>query len=197
MSDLTLACQCGAFRAVIRDVSNRTGNHAVCYCVDCRAFVRHLGQEDRILDAQGGSQLYQAQPYQVAFLSGTDHLAVMKLSEKGLYRWYATCCDTPLGLTAGTPKISFASFLVANMHPPLDTLGPVRFRYKADQALSTVTEAKGSLIGFAARTTRNAMRSRLNGKWRKTPFFDAQSGQSIVLPRVLSPEERALAYDEG
>ena len=194
MADVSLACACGSFQAVIRDASARTGNHAICYCVDCQAFARHLGQGARILDASGGTQIYQAQPYQVSIETGAENLAVLQLAKKGLYRWYASCCNTPLCNTMGSAKFSFVGFMVPNMKPPLDALGPVRFRYKRDQATAPVSEPSGSLLRFAMRTARNAMRSRLNGKWRETPFFDASTGQSAAKPYRLSEAEREKAY---
>ena len=194
--DIAVTCACGGFRAVIRDVSERTGNHAICYCVDCRAYARHLGQEARILDESGGTDLYQTQPWQVEIREGRDQLAVLQLARKGLYRWYARCCDTPICNTMGTPKLSFAGFTTANFDVSSDALGPVLLHYKADYATGPVPEDKGSMMRLMYRTMRNALRSRLNGKWRKTPFFDAATGRSIVKPHVLSDVERTAAYAE-
>ncbi len=192
--DIAVSCACGSFRAVIRDASEQTGNHAVCYCVDCRAFARHLGQEARILDPSGGTDLYQTLPWQVEILEGRDQLAVLQLAGRGLYRWYARCCDTPICNTMRTPKLSFAGFSTANLDASSDVLGPILLHYKADQATGPVPENRGSMMRLMYRTIRNTLRSRLNGKWRQTPFFDAATGRCIAEPRVLSDEERAVAY---
>ena len=194
MEDVSLACECGQFRATIHGASPATGNHAVCYCIDCQAFVRHLGKEPRIFDAQSGTEIYQTQSFQVEITAGKDALAVLQMAEKGLYRWYASCCNTPLCNALGSPKFSFAGFMVANMTPPLEALGPISLRYKSDQASGPVSEPSGSLMRLAFRTMRNALRSRLNGKWRETPFFDATTGKSVVKPYRLCEAERERAY---
>ena len=192
--DINLACECGSFKAVIHDASQQTGNHAVCYCIDCQAFPRHLGQADRILDKTGGTELYQTQPFQVEILEGKEHLAVLQLAEKGLYRWHTSCCNTPICNTMGTAKFSFVGFMVANMTGSTEAIGPVQFRYKINQALGPVDEASGSLVWFAFRTMRNALGSRINGKWKQTPFFDVASGRSVAKPYKLTEAERDAAY---
>ncbi|MEM7471366.1 MAG: DUF6151 family protein [Pseudomonadota bacterium] len=192
--DIRLACKCGAFKAVLHGANPRTCNHAVCYCIDCQAAARHLGEEARIMDAQGGTQIYQAQPHQLEIIEGRAHLAVMRLAPKGLYRWYTSCCNTSLANTVGTPQFSFVGLVVANFAKPLDVLGPVQFRHKPDQALSPVSEPSGSLARFALRTMRNALLSRLNGKWRETPFFDTATGRAVVKPETLGDDARAAAY---
>ena len=196
-TDISIACACGSFSARVHGVSPDRGNHAICYCVDCQAFVRHLGQEARILDPEGGTQIYQTQPYRVEITSGADQLALLQLAEKGLYRWYTRCCNTPLCNTMGTAKFSFVGFMVANIAPPLDALGPVRFRYKREQATAPVAAPSGSLLRFAFRTVRKTVRLRLNGKWRETPFFDVSTGKSVVKPVQLTQAEREKAYQPG
>ena len=196
MSDLPLRCRCGAFRAVVRGASEDAGSRVVCYCVDCRAFARHLGQEDRCTDSLGGTELYQTAPRRFDIEQDADELAVLRLSEKGLYRWYARCCDTPLCATLGTPKIAFVGILTANMEPPRDSLGPVSFRYKRDQALGRVEAGPGNLLRYGLRTLSRIVRPRLDGSWRRTPFFDAGTGRSVAEPRVLTDQERARAYRE-
>ncbi|MEM9582705.1 MAG: DUF6151 family protein [Pseudomonadota bacterium] len=193
-NDIPLSCRCGSFKAVIHDANSKTGNHAICYCVDCQAFARHLGQAGRVMDEKGGTEIYQTQPYQVEILAGAEHLAVLQLAEKGLYRWYTNCCNTPICNTLGTPKFSFAGFLTANMTDNFDATGPVQFRYKREQALAPVAEPSGSLARFAFRTMRRAAMSRITGKWKKTPFFDAATGRSLAKPTRLSEAERSAAY---
>ncbi|MEM6595892.1 MAG: DUF6151 family protein [Pseudomonadota bacterium] len=195
MSDtISISCKCGAFTAVLHHDRPERCNHAVCYCVDCQAAARHLGEWDRITDEKGGTEIYQTVPEKLEIMEGADHLAVMQLAPKGLYRWHTSCCGTSLGNTLGGPKFSFVGLIVANMEPPLEALGPVQFRYKPEQALAPVSEPKGNLAYFAFRTLRNALRARLTGAWRKTPFFDVKTGLAASKPVVLSEAERAAAY---
>ena len=191
--DITVRCRCGAFEAIIHDASPKNGNHAMCYCRDCQAFARHLGCAGSVTDEAGGTELYQTQPFQVDIKTGAENLAVLQLAKKGLYRWHSSCCGTPLCNTLGTPKFSFASFLVSNMEDPGDAIGPIIYRHKIEQAIAEVDAPKGSLARFAFRTMRNALVSRVNGKWQETPFFKPY-GKSVVKPYVLSETERNAAY---
>ncbi|MEM9581283.1 MAG: DUF6151 family protein, partial [Pseudomonadota bacterium] len=134
---LQIACSCGQLQIELQGANADTGTHAMCYCVDCQAFNRALGRAD-IMDEQGGTDLYQSQPHRVNITQGAEHLAVLQLQKKGLYRWYASCCNTPLCNTMGTPKMPFASFMTTNFKSGMDQIGPVKFRHKPDQALKPV-----------------------------------------------------------
>lgn len=190
--DIHVSCQCGSFQARLRGADARNGNHGMCYCVDCQAFARHLGQIGVVTDAAGGTEIYQTQPARVEITAGMDKLAVLQLKQKGLYRWHTTCCNTPICNMVGNPKISFAGFLVANIAAP-EALGPVRFRYKREHALTPVREPAGSMLGFIARTVRAIAAERISGRWKQTPFFGTD-GRAVVKPRVLSDAEREAAY---
>ena len=41
-----------------------------------------------------------------AFTQGKDRLACMSLSDKGMLRWYTTCCNTPIGNTMRNSRFS-------------------------------------------------------------------------------------------
>jgi len=193
MSDeVTVSCQCGAFQARLRGATAQNGNHGLCYCTDCQAFAHHLGQFGMATDAKGGTEIYQTQPARVEITTGKDQLAVLQLAPKGLYRWYAKCCNTPICNMVGNPKISFTGFLVANIATP-EVLGPIRFRYKREHALAPVTEPSGSMLGFIARTVRAIAAERISGRWKQTPFF-GEDGRAVVKPYVLSEAERDAAY---
>ncbi len=192
-ADISLHCTCGQFRAVIHDPGPSTDNHGICYCTDCQAFPRHLEQEARCLDAAGGTDIYQTQPSKVEITAGREHLAVLRLGPKGLYRWYASCCNTPLCNTMGKPKLSFVGFLTCNFEDNT-SLMPIGFRYKKEQALAPVDGPAGSLAAFAFRTMKNILRARISGRWKQTPFFDAKTGRAVVAPYTLTEAEREKAY---
>lgn len=193
VSPIEIRCSCGSMQIELAGATARSGTHAMCFCVDCQAFARALGKPE-ILDAQGGTCLYQSQPHRVVIKQGADQLAVLQLKKKGLYRWYAKCCDTPLCNTLGTPKMAFASFLTANMTQGADQIGPILFCNKPDQALGPVDIKSGPMWKFILRAMRAMFAERLSGRWKKTPFFDMATGRSVTRPRVLSEEEREAAY---
>ena len=191
---ISISCECREFTAELTGATAQNGGNAICYCTDCRAFVHHLDKADNYLDEYGGSRLYQTQPHRVKIIKGQDKLAVLQLKDEGLYRWYVSCCDTPIGNSLGTPKFSFFAFLVNNFQNGKNEIGPVHFRYKSEHALKPIIEPSGSLLLYMWRTLFRTTALRLNGKWKDTPFFDYSTGKAITEPRVLNDEERNTAY---
>ena len=76
----------------------RTVNRVICYCDDCQAFAHQLGRAD-LLDSNGGTDIVQVAPASPHIRQGQDKIAALRLSPKGLYRWHARCCNTPVGNT--------------------------------------------------------------------------------------------------
>src|SRR5262245_32360452 len=97
--ELPLRCRCGRVQGVT-DVS--AGFRLVCYCKDCQAFARFLERPD-VLDAAGGTDIFQMPTGRVRFTAGTDAVRCLRLSgpSGGIFRWYTECCRTPIGNTAG------------------------------------------------------------------------------------------------
>ena len=133
-TDIPVRCACGNFAAVASEVSPRVVNFGYCYCDDCQLFQHALDKADQILDANGGTAIFQMSPAKFRVTEGLEHLACLQLRPGGLIRWYTTCCDTPVGNTMGTPKLPFVGVLTASVDPTADrksvdaALGPIRFR---------------------------------------------------------------------
>jgi hypothetical protein len=122
-------------------------------------------------------------------------LACIRLRPKGLLRWYARCCRTPIGNTLATPKLSFVGLLHSCLGPDHESLdevfGPVTARVHTDGARGDPkppVEGTGKIIGWFIRTT---LRARLNGDYRRTPLFRPGSSEPIAVPHVLSADELA------
>ena len=109
---MPLRCHCGAVRGEMD--TERAYARATCYCKDCRAFARFLGVPG-VLDASGGTDIVPVAPAAVRITAGGEHVVCMSLSPKGLLRWYAACCRTPL---ANTPR-PVVQFMVAVTDPRL------------------------------------------------------------------------------
>ena len=90
-------------RGVASDVSPSSGFRFVCYCKDCQAFARFLERPD-VLDPAGGTDIFQMPPGRVKLTAGADALRCLRLSDKGVLRWYSDCCRTPIGNTAPSPR---------------------------------------------------------------------------------------------
>src|SRR5579862_7023398 len=108
---IELSCRCGEVRGVVADPSPRTVNRVVCYCDDCQAFAHRLGRAD-LLNAHGGTDVVQVAPATLSFTQGQDRIRGVRLSPKGLYRWYADCCNTPVGNTM-SPAIPFVGIIAS------------------------------------------------------------------------------------
>src|SRR5258707_12477558 len=85
-----LQCRCGALKGY---VAHSAGvNRCVCYCSDCQAVAHFLGRPSEILDGQGGTEVIQTRPANVSFTQSQQALDSMRLTEKGLFRWYTARC---------------------------------------------------------------------------------------------------------
>jgi hypothetical protein len=187
-----IRCSCGALKG--RLSNPETLNRAICYCRDCQAFAHFLKRSDEILDERGGSDIIQTQPKHITFFQGAEHLACVRLTKKGLMRWYTRCCNTPVGNTMANYKFSFVG-LVHNCleqdGAKLDiTIGPVDAQVYTQSARGEPKPIQHGLAGSLWRLGGMQLRARFNGSYRQTPFFDGDTGKSVVEPVVLTVQQR-------
>src|SRR4051812_9540883 len=103
---IDLGCTCGAVRGVAT-VTSSSAHRLICMCEDCQAFAHFLGRPKEILDANGGSDIVHLIPPKFSITQGKKQIRCLRLTEKGMYRWYAGCCKTPIANSMGTPKVPF------------------------------------------------------------------------------------------
>ncbi|WP_299966968.1 DUF6151 family protein [uncultured Roseobacter sp.] len=191
MTDVGFSCGCGTLKGIVQDASPRSSCHLVCYCRDCRAFARHLGQVDK-LEPGGGSPLVQVLPAKIEITQGADQIACLRLSPKGLHRWYAACCNTPLANTVGSPKVPLAG-MWRPQFARHDAFGPVVTNGFTKAALPGGPRRDKGLVRMLGGLVRRSLSAYLNGSVRQNPFFDA-AGAPVVQPVLISAEDRAAAY---
>ena len=185
----TLACRCGLVRAEV-DLQHAYAR-ATCYCTDCRAFARFLGTPDGALDANGGTEILAILPAAVRFTSGTERIACMSLSPRGLLRWYADCCRSPIGNTPRDRKTAYVGLVTAVL-PSLDaSLAPSKIALNTDAALGPVKPTPLATVGGVLRIMRHVIAARIRKTYRTNPFFTSDSGLPVVAPHVLSQAQRA------
>jgi hypothetical protein len=196
--ELSLRCRCGRMRGIASDVSPSTGFRFVCYCKDCQAFARFLERPD-VLDPAGGTDIFQMPPGRVKLTAGTDAVRCLRLSDKGVLRWYTDCCRTPIGNTAASPRFPVIavvhSFMVhgADGRSRDEVLGPPLCRIYERSAVGPLppnAPAPPSLGVFARRA------SKIFGWWvlglgRPSPLFDDRTNAPRTVPRALTRSERA------
>ena len=195
---LAVNCSCGALTGTVQGVSHHAGNRIVCYCDDCQTFAHFLGRANEILDAHGGTEIFQTTPAHLQITAGEDRLACMRLSDKGLLRWYAACCRTPIGNTVPTRQIPFVgvihSCLQTTDSTSIDTaLGPIRARVNGRFAKGDLSGLKvhaRAPVFYLLRVCGMLLLARLRGDHLRSPFFNLQTRQPIVIPHVLEDEER-------
>jgi len=194
--DLPIGCSCGTLRGVLRGISPSRGNRVTCYCADCQSFAHFLGRAGEILDPRGGTDIFQTSPARVELTQGRERLACMRLTPKGLLRWYADCCKTPVGNTAITREIPFVGLICFGFDAARReaAIGPVRGHVNVKAARPDAEgrrlRATGELSSIA-RFARLVLLARLRGDQRRSPFFDARTGEPSTTPRVLSEAELA------
>ncbi len=184
-------------RGVARKVSPSAGFRIVCYCKDCQAFARFLGRPD-VLDAAGGTDIFQMATGRVTLTAGTEALRCLRLSDQGVFRWYADCCRTPIANSAGP---SFP--VIGVIHSFLDhetggrsrdeVLGPPIGRLYENSAAGPLPPAAPPPLSFgiSVRRALRALRWWLRGLNRPSPFFDDRTKAPRSPPHVLTPSERA------
>ena len=201
--DLLLACSCGQVSGLVSGASPSTGTHAVCYCDDCQAFARHLGHPERVLDANGGTEVFQTSSGRVSFSKGRENVACIRLSPKGILRWHTTCCATPIGNTPTTPGLPFVGLILSCVGNAVDgtareeIVGPIRgwaFQKFATGDKSVLEGRPENLPALVMRFIRVMAVARFRGDHRRSAFFEPDGKAPIAVPRTLSDEERASAY---
>jgi hypothetical protein len=187
-----LRCRCGKLQGHVSHPERVS--RGVCYCRDCQAFAHFLGQPGEVLDEMGGTDVVATLPEHVAFTQGVDALACMSLSEAGMLRWYAGCCNTPIGNTPRNFKLSHVGLVHNCLHDSSTSLdgsfGPVRMRVNTQSAKGRPKKMPVSTIASVLRFMASLARARVDGRYRNTPFFAADRGTPVVTPKVLSRSER-------
>lgn len=188
-----LRCRCGTLRGNVGHPEK--ASRVVCYCKDCQSFAHFLGKPDDVLDSLGGTESVATLSQYVEFTQGLEALACMSLSPKGVLRWYASCCNTPIGNTLRDRRIAYValvhSCLPGSSATREDAFGPVRLRANAASAKRSTESSWMRNVGGLVRILLPVARARLTGSYRRTPFFHRGSGEPVAQPKVITREERA------
>jgi hypothetical protein len=191
-----LRCRCGEVRGLLANASPRTVNRVICYCDDCQAFAHQLGRAD-LLDAHGGTDIVQVAPSCLKFVEGQDRIVGLRLTPDGLFRWYTSCCNTPMGNTV-SPRIPFVGIVAQAFDDaaqrPDDVfgkpIGAILGKYAIGDAPAG---SKGIKLSLLVRAIRLVLGWRLRGQTWPHPFFRRDTREPIYPVSVLSvPQREAL-----
>ncbi|MFO0562887.1 MAG: DUF6151 family protein [Polyangiales bacterium] len=197
MQDLSLQCRCATVRGTITDLAPGRFQRVVCYCDDCQAFAQWIERNggERFTDSRAGSDVFQVWPAHVRITDGVEKLALLRLSEKGLLRWYTDCCKTPAGN------------MLANHRSPFVGIPTAFVRARDGQSLDSVIGAPSAYIqgkfapggcpphahpsaplGVITSSAKFLLRGLFAKKFSPSPYFDGDAPR--VLARVLRRAER-------
>lgn len=199
MPVIRTSCSCGEVQGKTENVSSSIGNRLSCCCGDCQMFARFLEKEDVVLDEYGGTDIFQMPISMLQITQGTEHIACLRLSEKGLYRWYASCCNTPIGNTlgAGAPFVGLIHNFLDNLESRDEDLGVSRGYGLTKSARKEVPQEQKTSFFVLLRSVFKFISWKLRGLNKPSSFFN-EDGQAIVKPIVLSEvEKKRLSIGEG
>lgn len=195
MVDVRLRCACGKLGGTALGVTPSAVCRVICYCHDCQAFARFLGRND-ILDEWGGSDIVQLPPSKLRITGEMSALQCVRLSEKGMHRWYCGACKTPIGNTLGA-RVPFVGLLhsfcdhAADPRTRSEVLGEPLGHIQAQSAKKPLPlERRTSAVRATARAVRLMAAWWVTGAGSPSPFFTPGTRTPRAVPRVLSPEER-------
>ncbi|RZL00380.1 MAG: hypothetical protein EOP36_15915 [Rubrivivax sp.] len=181
-----LRCQCGTVRGQV-DLAQAYGR-AICYCKDCQAYARMLEQERAVLNRRGGTELIATLPASIRFTAGLDQLACVTLTEKGPLRWYASCCQTPIGNTPKDRRVPYVGVVrtcLGSSPAALDQgMGPVKMALNTKSARGKVASTPVATFVGMARIFKNIMGAQWAGRDNVNPFFVAGTGKPIQAPQA-------------
>ncbi|MEM7360560.1 MAG: DUF6151 family protein [Pseudomonadota bacterium] len=189
MTDIDLMCNCGQVKGTARLEQGEVGNNVVCFCEDCQSFAYYLERQDSILDAHGGTEIHQLPSAFVKLTHGQEQVRCMRLSEKGLYRWYAGCCNTPLANTAsaGMPFVGLIHNFKKSENRTDDSPeihGYVYTKYAKGELPDSV--ASTSKFSILVRILFKLLVWRARGYQKENPFFNSE-GEPVCDPIVIAP----------
>ncbi len=187
-AETTLTCTCGAFKAILRDISPRHGTHLRCHCDDCRAAFRVLRPG---VEPKGGIHLFQTDPDKIEITLGLEHFECFQLGPNGLFRWYAKCCNTPLFNTLRSAKMPFVGVMTETATDPA-VFGPViADAHMAGKDGKPKHKGMGKMV---FRLISRMIGARVSGRWKNTPFFIAPLYVPAFKPHLIDKKEKRQAY---
>lgn len=184
-----LSCNCGSVKGTLKIVEG-SFFHVLCLCCDCQSFASYLENEDKILDDNGGTELFQTYPSYMEITEGNEFIGCVQLSKNGLYRWHTTCCNMPLANTMISPNIPFVGVSVKlmnfdNNQEKDEVLGPVLMKAFGKYARGPMpADAYNKFpISFLPKIIGFMIKGMLSKKACQSPFFS--NGEPVVKAKVL------------
>jgi hypothetical protein len=190
---MELRCRCGEVVGRVDNASPQKVNRVVCYCDDCQAFAHQLGRAD-LLNEQGGTDIIQVAPAALIFVRGQQHIAGLRLSPKGLFRFHTTCCNTLIGNTL-SPAIPFVGIVAqafdSNPKTVDGVFGPPIGAILGKYAIGKPpADSTGINLSVLLRAITKVLGWRLRGRAWPHPFFQHKTREPAYPLTVLPQAQR-------
>ncbi len=185
MKNVPLKCACGKVQGLAKNVAPKTGNRIVCHCTDCQNFAQYL-KSSTTLDEHGGTDIFQMPLNGVEITQGKEHIQCIRWNKKGLFRWYADCCKTPMGNTMSS-KVAFIGVIHDFMDDAKsrdENLGPVR-AYVMIPKEPTPKRKATSMLKAGPQIILKLITWKLKGLNKPSSFFE-EDGTPIATPKIMS-----------
>src|SRR6185436_6305502 len=129
---------------------------------------------------------------------GIENLRCLRLSDKGMLRWYAGCCNTPVANSMPSAKTPFAGVIHNILKFSRSTgsreavLGPIYARVQAKYGVGILPEDAHPTASLKVilNTAGFLLRGWLQRQHKPSPFFDAINAKPVVEPYILTSGER-------
>ncbi len=114
MSKVKIHCDCHNVQIQLENFPKSCAGRIVCYCDDCQKYLRKIDREE-LLDSYGGSEIIPIHPGCFNITQGQENLICYSLSPRGLRRWTAKCCNTPIvNTTSSLPWMGLSNAVFEN-----------------------------------------------------------------------------------
>ena len=190
MVDVVLKCSCGKVNGRANNVSPSSGTRCVCYCSSCQSFANHLDCSSKILNENGGTDIFQMPVSHVKITSGVEQIRCLRLTPKGMFRWYTQCCQTPIGNTfsGGAPFMGVIHSFMDDEGERDNNLGSVlghSFIKFAQPPFSEDVEQAMPLFRLLFRMFGRLAIWKLKGLNKPSAFFDS-GGRPVSDPKIFN-----------
>lgn len=193
MPEIKLSCECGNVQGKTHFMTATSGNRITCCCADCQAFANYLehlgrGNATPILDQFLGTDIFQMPISKLAIHQGVEEIACVRLTRKGMYRWYTRCCHTPIGNTLGAnmPFIGVIHNFMKHDVSRVEDIGKNRAYVHTKGMKDSIPKIlKGSSLRAVLRSVMKLLIWKIQGLNRPSVFFD-EEGKAIAKPIIKS-----------
>lgn len=189
-----IQCECGQFKAELTAFPKNSPGRLACYCDDCQAYLSYIDRMD-LLGASGLSEIIPVYPAEIKFIAGKENLKCVRLSNKGMHRWYTSCCRTPIANTR--PKLPWIGILsrVYNLKDPSlleKSFGPVGSSIMGRFARGPVIAGTANNMNLKAFkfVLPFVLKGLILGRGKNSPFFLADGKTPIAPETTLTKEQR-------